>query len=201
MDCANLLVRQYQITLDAILASNPRLQRCLKRCVHCGIRFLTDPRNAGRERLRCPFGCAKHHREQRAKERSKAYRQSDEGREKKRVLNAKRYRSVPAIASVEERSSDEPESPQASTDSNSVSTPQATPVEMELQLDGLVVDESDVDHSPMLPYVRKLIWLIDGVRLTDCGVVKLLQKVLRQHSMAYSLRRDYVLSFLHQHPP
>ena len=56
-DRARPLVRQYQLTLDAVLRDRPDLQDCAVRCCHCGIRFFTHPRNAGRRDLRCPFGC------------------------------------------------------------------------------------------------------------------------------------------------
>jgi len=66
------------------------LQGCAVRCCHCGIRFLTHPRNAGRQQLRCPFGCRQHHRRRRAAERSRKYYQTDSGRRKKKRLNGKR---------------------------------------------------------------------------------------------------------------
>jgi hypothetical protein len=59
--------------LRSVLRSQSDLRRCLSRCQHCRIFFLTHPRNAGRSDLRCPFGCREAHRKQRSTERSVAY--------------------------------------------------------------------------------------------------------------------------------
>jgi hypothetical protein len=90
--CARPLIRQYQAALDAALKREPSLQGCAVACCHCGIRFLTHPRNARREDLRCPFGCRQHHRRERANERSRLYSQSDSAKRKKKRLNGKRSR-------------------------------------------------------------------------------------------------------------
>lgn len=76
--------------------------------------------------------------------------------------------------------------------------PQAT---IELSPGGVVLHESDVARSPMVPYVQRLFRLIDGVKLTCVQVVCLLQDRLRQRSMARRSRIAYALTFLHQHPP
>ena len=68
----------------------PHLRKCLVRCKHCQIFFLTHPRNAGRTDLGCPFGCRKTHRKKSAIKRSVEYYQSPEGKIKKRHLNARR---------------------------------------------------------------------------------------------------------------
>ena len=72
---------------------------------------------------------------------------------------------------------------------------------VELRLEGVVLDESSVVNSPMLPYVRMVVSLIEGVRLTCQELVRLLRQALRQRSLAFRRRIDYVLRFLHQHPP
>jgi hypothetical protein len=74
-------------------------------------------------------------------------------------------------------------------------------VDIELDLNGVVLDEASIVNSPMLPYIRTLIWMIEGIRLSHVEVVGWLRQVLRQRSMAYRPRREYVLRFLHQHPP
>ena len=89
-DRASPLVRHYQATLDSILQSHPELQGCVAYCADCGIRFLTHPRNAGRQNLRCPFGCRQHHRRQRSCQRSIAYYRTAAGKAKKKRLNARR---------------------------------------------------------------------------------------------------------------
>lgn len=70
-----------------------------------------------------------------------------------------------------------------------------------LQLGEVVLDEPSLVNSPILPYVRMIVSLIEGVRFSCHQLVSLLQETLRQHSIAYRTRTDYVLAFLHQHPP
>jgi hypothetical protein len=74
-------------------------------------------------------------------------------------------------------------------------------VSVALRLETVVLRESSVSSSPMLPYVRMLVELIDGFRVSIAQVVRLLQRAMRQHSFAYRRRIDYILNFLHQHPP
>lgn len=88
------LVLAYYAVLRSVLRRHPRLHRCLTRCWHCGIRFLTDPRNAGRGDLGCPFGCSETHRRRESNRRSVEYYRDDAGKEKKRRLNARRRRGA-----------------------------------------------------------------------------------------------------------
>jgi hypothetical protein len=62
----------------------------LVRCRHCGIYFLTHPRNAGRDDLGCPFGCREVYRRRRSSERSTEYYKTEAGRVKKRIQNERR---------------------------------------------------------------------------------------------------------------
>lgn len=87
------LVKQYYVVLRSVLRSQSHLRRCLSRCQHCRIFFLTHPRNAGRRDLRCPFGCREAHRKQRSTERSVAYYTTAEGKTKKKIQNGKRAQS------------------------------------------------------------------------------------------------------------
>ena len=89
-ECVSGLVRHYQAALDGVLAADPWLEKCVRSCSHCGIRFLTHPRNVWRDVLRCPFGCRQEHRRQRASARSTAYYQTDSGKGKKKKLNCRR---------------------------------------------------------------------------------------------------------------
>ena len=89
-ECVSGLVRHYQAALDGVLAVDPWLEKCVRSCSHCGIRFLTHPRNASHAILRCPFGCRQQHRQQRASERSTAYYQTASGKGKKKKLNCRR---------------------------------------------------------------------------------------------------------------
>lgn len=73
------------------LQERARLRSCLKRCRHCRIYFLTHPRNAGRNDLRCPFGCREAHRKQRSTRRSVEYYRGGKGKLKKSIQNRNRY--------------------------------------------------------------------------------------------------------------
>jgi hypothetical protein len=65
----------------------------------------------------------------------------------------------------------------------------------------VVLQESDVARSPMVPYVQTLFRLIEGVGMTRGQVIRLLQGRFRQRSIARRTKMAYALSFLHQHPP
>jgi len=72
----------------SVVRTRPHLRRCLTRCRHCRIFFVTHRRNAGRQDLSCPFGCQDAHRKQQSTQRSvDFYRQHPD---KKRTQNAKR---------------------------------------------------------------------------------------------------------------
>ena len=190
------------------MESDDRLKRRIKHCLDCGIRFLAAPQNAGREDLRCSFGCAKRHRAQQSNERVKAYRRTERGKEKKDALNARRYRSslstgcespCEASANAKPPPCEPADSPLAENATQPL--PAELSVAIELDLEGAILDESSVFNSPMLSYIRTLIWIIDRIRLSQAEVAEWLRQVLRQRSMACRSRREYVLRFLHQHPP
>jgi hypothetical protein len=92
-------VLSYYVVLRSVLRTKPWLRKCLARCRHCGIFFLTDPRNTGRQDLGCPFGCSRAHRQKQSTQRSVAYYQEPEGKVKKQVLNARRRETPQAPAS------------------------------------------------------------------------------------------------------
>ena len=73
----------YYVALDSVLSDKPEVRRLLAWCRHCGIPFIRDPRNAGREDLGCPFGCADLHRSRRSTKRSAAYNRSPIGKLKR----------------------------------------------------------------------------------------------------------------------
>jgi hypothetical protein len=89
------LVLSYYLVLRSVLRIKPWLRKCLARCRHCGIFFLTDPRNSGRRDLGCPFGCSRAHRQKQSTHRSVAYYREPEGKIKKHALNARRRKSLP----------------------------------------------------------------------------------------------------------
>ena len=84
----------YYVVLRSVLRLKPWLRKCLARCRHCGIFFLTDRRNAGRQDLGCPFGCSRAHRERQSTKRSVAYYQEPQGKVKKQALNAQRRKTL-----------------------------------------------------------------------------------------------------------
>jgi hypothetical protein len=193
LDRARPLVRQYQIALDSILESHPRLQDCVAFCAHCGIRFLTHPRCAGRVDLRCPFGCRRHHRRQRSNQRSVAYYRTPSGKRLKKRLNARRSpqsaQDKPAAEGHQQRHA-------------AAARPAAErSAKAALRLEDVVLRESTLRTSPMLPYVGMVVSLLEGIYLGRHELLELLVRSLRQHRIAYRTRTDYVLHFLHQHPP
>jgi hypothetical protein len=177
------------------LQSHPELQGCLAYCVHCGIRFLTHPRNAGRRDLRCPFGCREHHRRERSRQRSAAYYQTAVGRRKKKGLNGRRHGKGDAPTAQPQDDLD----PQGASPHEPTSD--ALPVKVELRLEGVVLDESSLATSPMLPYVRMVVSLIEGVELTCRELVHLLRQSMRQHSIGARRGFDYLRGCRHQRPP
>ncbi len=190
---ANPLIRQYQTALDAVVESDSELLGCVTHCRHCGIRFLAHPRNAGRPNLGCPFGCRRHHRRQRASERSAAHYRTAAGKRKKKRLNGRRG-ACPAVCEPRPEPSQPPTAPPPQP-------PDELSVPVELRFDGVILDESSLLQSPMLRYVRMIVSLIEGFQLSCQELVTLLRRAMRQHSLAFLSRRDYVRRFLHQHPP
>jgi hypothetical protein len=86
-------VLSYYVVLRSVLRLKPWLRKCLAQCRHCGIFFLTDRRNAGRQDLGCPFGCSQAHEQKQSTKRSVAYYQDPGGKVKKQALNARRRKS------------------------------------------------------------------------------------------------------------
>src|SRR5208283_533267 len=189
-DRARPLVRQYQTMLDSVLQSHPELRDCVASCAHCGIRFFTHPRNAGRRNLRCPFGCRQHHRRQCSCQRSTAYYRTAAGKAKKKRLNVRRQGSlVPPTAQPQPDLDPQGRSPDPQAGAPPASDP--LPVRVEVRLEGVVLDESSLAGSPMLPYVRMVVSLIEGVTFTCREVLCLLRQAMRQHSIGARRRIDY----------
>ena len=89
------VVLQYYFVLRSVLRAKPCLRRCLIRCRHCRIFFLTHPCNAGRKDIGCPFGCSKEHRKRHSSKRSVEYYRTEEGKLKKKIQNGKRRKADP----------------------------------------------------------------------------------------------------------
>ena len=135
--------------------------------------FLTHPRNAGRSDLGCPFGCKKVHRKRRSAQRSVEYYGTEEGKIKKKMQNGKRRKSK--------------------AKPNSGSQPEETRQD-------LALDECRFD-ADMLCYVRMVTSLIEGRRVSMDEILKMLARVVRQHSMVRMRKIDYVLWYLRKNAP
>ena len=218
------LVRHYQAALDAVLALHPRLQCCVRFCSHCGIRYLTDPRNVWRAVARCPFGCSQQHRRRCASRRSTAYYQTASGKWKKKQLNSRRSErptvsggnrpTLPDLPPPDHAPPDtamradsaatanslfcSPEAPTASANPAERTQPEAG---AELRVAGVVLDEARIVRSPVLPYVRMVASLIEGRNIGLPELIQALQNAVRQHSISRRRRVDYVVHCLNQHPP
>jgi len=124
-----------------------------------------------------------------------AYYQTAAGKRKKHGHNRRRCRPVSA-----ERSAVGESHPQPTAQAPDPPAA-AQPDQAQLQLDGVVLDESSLTNTPVLPYLRMMVSLIEGVPFAVEELLGLLRQGLRQHSIASRNRTNYVLRFLRQHPP
>jgi hypothetical protein len=160
------LVGEYYVVLRCLLRQKPRLRPYVRRCRHCRIFFLTHPRNARRCDLACPFGCRQADRRQNSTRRSVEYYRSREGKAKKRAHNQRRhFGRAPTPASARRT---DPRLPRAGK---------------EMGFDSSIVH-----------YVQMVTSLIEGRRVSEAEILRLLVRAVRQHSMARRTRREYVLS-------
>jgi len=167
------LVLEYYVLLRSVLRAKPLLGRCLARCRHCRIFFLTHPCNAGRKDLGCPFGCRTAYRKQQSTLRSVAYYRDALGKNKKRGLNAKRRR------------------PRGNGD-----RPTACPASVPIP------EKSCARRNAlMLEYVRMVVSLIEARLVSRTEILQMLQGVLRQHTMVRRRKIDHAVIWLHEHPP
>lgn len=204
-----------------MLRDHPGLASCAVPCRHCGIRFLTHPRNANRQDLLCEFGCREHHRRQQANERSKRHYRTDQGRRNKKRLNGKRSaaagggvspdsaRPGTAVAVGDSSSGDpssavegaSPRTPHATHEPTPVATEEAPDVDVRLTLEGLVLDEATLVNSSLLPYLAMVASVIEGRSISAAELLQGLRRSMRQRSIGRRARREYVLAYLNQHPP
>ena len=203
------------------MRDRPGLASCAVHCCHCGVRFFTHPRNAGRLDLRCPFGCRVQHGRQLANARSRKHNQTDRGRANKKKLNtAARIKASQATPSdsaptpLEQSSqltADSPgpdfaeaatvDEPPSADHSSSVNTSSAIFKHLTLHLDGVVLDESTLVNSRILPYVRMIVSVFERRMISRDELIAALRRSIRQRSMGRLLHREYVLRYLNQHPP
>jgi hypothetical protein len=164
-------VLQYYVVLQSILRTQPKLRRCLTRCRHCRIFFLTHPCNAGRKDLRCPFGCKDAHSKRHSTQRSVEYYKTEEGKFKKKIQNGKRGKAKADLIDRKEEASR-----------------------------NMVAGKPDFD-ARMAGYLRMVVSLIEGRRVRAEEILEMLARVMRQRSMVRSRRIDYVLQYLKKNAP
>ncbi|MGH9389133.1 MAG: hypothetical protein ACRD1Z_05905, partial [Vicinamibacteria bacterium] len=166
------LVLEYYVVLRSLLKAKPHLRPYRKRCRHCRIFFLTHPRNRGRKDLGCPFGCRDAHRRKHSTERSRAYNRSPAGKLKKKLRNRKR--KVQLNPAPDEQ-------------------PGQETARAELQ-------GSEFDPG-VVQYVRVVVSLIEGRRVSRDEILEMLRRAMRQRSFARERRIDYVVRTLKEKPP
>jgi hypothetical protein len=171
------------VLLRSILRSKPHLRKCLCRCRHCPIFFLTDPRNAGRHDLGCRFGCKKEHRRRESIRRSTVYYQGEQGREYKRRQNQRQRKQVEIL---------DPQPAKPSDASPSPKTP--CPAEVAEALPA-AKDPELVEH------VRAVVSLIEERPVALEEIWQMLLRVLSQRSMGRRRKIDHVVAWLRANPP
>jgi len=172
---------EYYQLVRSVLRTQPHLRRCLKRCRHCRIFFLTDPRNAGRKDmlhagrkdLGCPFGCREAHGRQQSSRRSVAYYQTDRGKKKKQALNQRRATAVRDKA----------------------------PGQQAREGDGPAQAVCGPWPEPLVEHVRVVVSLIEGRRVSRAEILQMLAKVFRQQGMGRRKKIDHAVAWLNEHPP
>ena len=165
-------MKQYYVVLRSVRRARAELRRCVTRCRHCGIFFVTHPRNAGRRDLGCPFGCKEAHRKRRSIQRSVEYYSTEEGKTKKKIQNGNRRHG------------------EARADQN-------RQLRSAAQLERAGAERDAV----MVGYVRMVTSLIEKRRVSENEIVEMLVRAMRQHSIARRRRMDYVLAYLKKNAP
>ncbi len=184
--------------------SQPHLRRYLTRCKHCRIFFLTDPRNRGRRDLGCPFGCREHHRRQCSTRRTNRHYRTEEGKDKKRQLNAKRSMANPCPSTDDQRAEQSTSRPLLPDPRDStcedIDSTDEIPLDKEAPIPPETTHRVSV-HPAMLQYLCMVTSLIEGRRVSMEEILIMLARIMRQRSMYRTGRIDYVLDYLNKHPP
>ena len=164
---------KYYLLLRSVLRAKPHLRGCLTRCRHCGIFFLTHPRNAGRHDLRCPFGCREAQRKQASAQRSAAYYREPRGKRKKSEFNQRRPRQY---------------------------CPPTQPAPAPPRARGRQRRRPKWNPG-MVEYVRMVASLIEGGRISRSQVLRMLARKMRQHTLAHRRPIDQTVAWLNRGPP
>ena len=185
------MVLQYYHLLRSVIQDQPSRRKCLNRCRHCGIFFLTDSRNCSRQDLGCPFGCRQAHEKQSSTQRSVAYYRTDAGKKKKAALNRRRHLVYGPIPAEDKHSPAESEpGPEPEPQPDSPPKPELSP---EPELAGL--------SEEIIEYVRMVTSLIEERPVSREAVLEMLAKILRQRRMDRRKKIDQALWQLDLKPP
>ena len=202
------LVLEYYVLLRSGLKGKPYLRRYLTRCRCCRIFFLTDRRNAWWKVRRCPYGCGIAHRKRESTLRSVAYYQDKDGREKKKDQNAKRKGS-PANARAGTALGQAQESGCAPALGGSAAKgappgdPSVSHAEPEVSPCPPEVAQAlpKAKDPALIEYVRRVVSLIEGRRVSLEEIGEMLARILRQHMMVRRPKIDQVIAWLKKDPP
>jgi hypothetical protein len=173
------LVKEYYWVIRRAKRTHSQLRRCLTRCRHCRIFFLTHPRNAGRQDLGCPFGCREAHRKRESTKRSVAYYSGEAGRKCRRIQNGNRQ-FTGMLPVPEPPLEPQPEAPSGICGSHASHGPWPT---------------------PLLVYLRMVISLIEERPVSREEILEMLARVLRQRSIPRRRKMDHIIERLNEHPP
>lgn len=190
------------MVLRSVLRAKPHRRKCLSRCRHCGIFFLTDPRNAGRCDLGCPFGCSRAYRRRESIRRSTEYYRGEEGRKYKRRQNQRQQEKRRLRAAAKKRPEgnrlESPAQPSPSCESESADPSPCPPTAASPQ-NGQVPFQPPPEH--LLQYLQMLVSLIEERPVSRQEILEMLQRVFRQRSICRRRRVDHTVAWLHEHPP
>ena len=70
-----------------------------------------------------------------------------------------------------------------------------------LELEGVVLTQQTLASSPVLSYLCGVIRVLEKRPITREELLQTLGESLRQRSLGARSRREYVLSYLNEHPP
>jgi hypothetical protein len=146
------------VRLDS--GKNPQLVNCK----HCGIEFITSPRNMGRADIGCLFGCRESHRKQQSAQRVKAYYGTAIGRRKKSTANRSCYLKHKSGIPLPKKE-----------------------LEDEDQISNLPDLSLSVWH-----YIRFTISITDGINVSLQTAKRIVTERFRQHSIALGSRSSYL---------
>ena len=187
--------------LRSILRAKPLLRKCLCRCRHCRIFFLSHPRNAGRCDLGCPFGCREAHRQKESIRRSTDYYRGDDGRKYKRRQNQRQNEKRRSRAAAQ----DDP-----------CGVPPGTPVKEDPSPEAMTLPDGPplADGRPqgaqalpkvlpeaLVDYVRMAVSLMEGRPVSRAEILQMLRRVFRQRTMSRHRPIDHAVAWLHENPP